>query len=309
MTRKFCKAFLTVFLAIGTFFTSVIGAVRTGDPSFGKKKIDLSDFTLVWEDTFDGDRLDQSKWGYEWWVTMRNGGYWHEDMVSVEDGDLVIRTEYKDAPLENRYYDKWHEHINFDPYEAGYYSGLVTTRDKYEQLYGYFETRCILPAGRGLWSAFWMMNESVFHEDGDGRDGTEIDVFESFYYNKYPIGRDFISANLHFDGYKQAHQGVHVATPLVPGDPYKEYNTYGVEWSPDEYIFYINGKEFARMSAGGVSQNPEYMLLSVEVAGENGEPDYNPRATVGDIRTTPAANWPAEFRVDYVRCYQYNDRL
>ena len=152
------------------------------------------------------------------------------------------------------------------------------------------------------------MNSGVFNVDGDGRDGTEIDVFESFYYKDYAIGRDYISSNLHFDGYNDGHQYHHVATPLIQGDPYKEYNTYGVEWNPDEYIFYINGVEADRISTGGVSDNPEYLLLSVEFAGENGVANAD-RHGVDKITKTPQKNWPVEFKVDYVRVYQYKDLL
>lgn len=304
---KILKRILAVFLAVvSTAAPSLCLRLRLPRVAQGQT-LDLSKFTMTWNDEFDGDRLDRAKWGNSWWETVRKGGYWHEDMVSVEDGDLVIRAEYLDEPLENYYYEKWHDKINFDPYKPGYYTGEIDTRGKFEQCYGYFECRCILPAGRGLWSAFWMMNDGVYNADGSGRDGTEIDVFESFYYGQYKYGNDRISANLHYDGYGDAHVHSHVATPFVKGDPYKEYNTYGVEWNPDEYIFYINGKEFARSSAGGVSQNAEFLLLSVEVAGENGVPDHDKTARNGDISDTP--QWPAEFRVDYVRCYQYNELL
>ena len=303
--RYICKKVLSVVMAISTFFTALAGAVRTGDPTFGRKQIDLSDFTLVWSDEFDGDALDRSKWGYEWWVTMRRGGYWHEDLVSVEDGDLVIRAEYKDEALELKegtYYD-WMER-----YKPGYYTAQIMTRDKYEQCFGYFETRCILPAGCGMWSAFWMMNEGVYNEDGNGRDGTEIDVFESFDYKNYYRGMDCVSTNLHFDGYRENHQSTHVARTWIKNDPYKEYNTYGVEWNENEYIFYINGKEIGRSAFGGVSQNPEYLILSMEFSGDDGVPSYSDSGA-GDIRNTPIENWPCEFRVDYVRCYQYNRLL
>ena len=153
MVRTVCKGFLTVFLALSTLFTSMVGVFRTGDLTYGRKKIDLSQFTLVWNDEFDGDKLDRSKWGFEWWITARKGGYWHEDMVSVENGDLVIRTEYKEEPLEYKYSITWEDQ---QPYGPGYYSGQIVTRDKYAQKYGYFECRCVLPAGCGLWSAFWM---------------------------------------------------------------------------------------------------------------------------------------------------------
>ena len=66
---------------------------------------------------------------------------------------------------------------------------------------------------------------------------------------------------------------------------------------------------FGRSAFGGVSQEPEYLILSVEFSGENGVPSYDAKSGAGDIRNTPAENWPCEFRVDYVRCYQYNSLL
>lgn len=304
-----------MFKSVLKVLISILTAINVGLPGlFGlckmptKTTVDMNKFTLVWSDEFDGDALDTSKWGYEWWVTMRKGGYWHEDMVSVEDGNLIIRAQYLDRPLENRYYDKWHDQINFEEYKPGWYTGQVVTRGKYEQCYGYYEVRCMLPAATGLWSAFWMMNEGVYNVDGSGQDGTEVDVFESFNYKDHWWGNDCVSTGIHYDGYGENEGSASIGRYFVENDPYTEYNTYGVEWNPDEYIFYINGKETGRLSAGGVSQNPEYLLLSVEFAGENGVQNSDRHGT-GKIDLTPEENWPAEFKVDYVRCYQYNDYL
>ncbi len=104
-----------------------------------------SRFELVWEDEFEGDKLDTSKWGFPWWETERKGGYWHEDLVSVKDGNLVITTAYYDEPLENYYYENWHDRIDFNDYKEGWYTGCIETRGKYEFCYGYYECRCILP--------------------------------------------------------------------------------------------------------------------------------------------------------------------
>ncbi|MBO5184792.1 MAG: glycoside hydrolase family 16 protein, partial [Clostridia bacterium] len=84
--------------------------------------------------------------------------------------------------------------------------------------------------------------------------------------------------------------------------PYKEYNTYGVEWNENEYIFYINQKEAGRSSFGGVPQNPEYLLLSLEIAGKDGVSSEDP---TGKGRMKYSGDGPTEFKVDYVRCYQY----
>jgi len=67
------------------------------------------------------------------------------------------------------------------------------------------------------------------------------------------------------------------------------FHTFGLNWTRDEYVFYVDGKETWRTNAGGVCQVPLYIKLSDEV-GEWG----------GDIAT---AELPDEFLVDYVRVW------
>ena len=261
-----------------------------------------SRFELVWEDEFEGDKLDTSKWGFPWWETERKGGYWHEDLVSVKDGNLVITTAYYDEPLENYYYENWHDRIDFNDYKEGWYTGCIETRGKYEFCYGYYECRCILPKSSGMWSAFWMMNDGVSNVDGSGQDGTEVDVFESMFYKDVWWGAgDAVVTGIHYDGYGADHKGDTIGKWFA-NNPYEEYNTYGVEWNENEYIFYINGVETSRLSTGGVSQNPEYLILSCEVAGANGIADAD-RNGVGKMSMD--TDETAEFIVDYVRVYQY----
>ncbi len=302
------KKIISGLIAFLTFISPNVNTFFGLPQKVSDRQLDMSRFTMTWNDEFDGDSIDSSKWGSEWWVVKRKGGYWHEDMARVEDGNLIISAQYLSEPLENRYYEKWHDSINFDEYGAGYYSTILTTRDKFEQCYGYYEVRCVLPAATGLWSAFWMMNEGVYNVDGFGDDGTEVDVFESMYYKDHWWGGDAVVTGIHFDGYGEGHQNDSIGKYFIKNNPYEEYNTYGVEWNEDEYIFYINGYETGRLSTGGVSDNPEYLLLSVEIAGENGIADADRHGT-GKITHTPKKNWPVEFKIDYVRCYQYNDKL
>lgn len=259
-------------------------------------------FELVWSDEFEGNSLDRSVWNTEWWVTERKGGYWHEDMVSVKDGNLVITTAYMEEPLENRYLEAWGNVIDFEEYKTGWYSACITTNGTFEQTYGYFECRAILPKSTGMWSAFWMMNDRVENVDGSGQDGTEVDIFESMYYKDVVWGYgDAVISGIHYDGYGEGQQSASIGK-WYANNPYEEFNTYGLEWNENEYIFYINGVETGRLSTGGVSQNPEYLLLSCEVAGENGVA-YADRHGVGKMNMEPGDT--AEFIVDYVRVYQY----
>ena len=299
MFSKIIRALVAVLMVISPALPQKLSLPAT--PSGQDLALD-SRFELVWEDEFEGDSLDKSKWGFPWWETERKGGYWHEDLVSVKDGNLVITTAYFDEPLENYYYDTWHDRIDFDDYKEGWYTGCIETRGKYEFCYGYYECRCILPKSSGMWSAFWMMNDGVSNVDGSGKDGTEVDVFESMYYKDVWWGAgDAVVSGIHFDGYGEGHQGDSIGKWFA-NNPYEEYNTYGVEWNENEYIFYINGVETGRLSTGGVSQNPEYLILSCEVAGANGIADAD-RHGVGKMSMEPGDT--AEFIVDYVRVYQY----
>lgn len=290
-----------IFFSFASVFPGLFDLPKT--PS--GQKLDLENrFNLVWSDEFNGNSLDRTKWAYNWWEVERKGGFWHEDMVRVKDGNLIISTEYKSEPLENRYYDQWQGVIDFKEYRPGYYTGCIETRGLFEFSYGYYEVRCILPAATGMWSAFWMMNEGVFQVDNSGKDGTEVDIFESMYYkDHWWRAGDCVISGIYYDGYGENSKGDSIGK-FYADNPYQKYNTYGLEWTPDEYIFYINGVESGRISTGGVSENPEYLILSCEVAGKNGIADSDRHGT-GKISHTPEENWPAEFIVDYVRVYEH----
>lgn len=296
---KIIRVFVSVLMAISPTLPHLFSlpAIPSG------QSLDLdSRFELVWSDEFDGDSLDKTKWSTNWWETERKGGYWHDDLVAVKDGDLIITTAYFDEALEipDAYKSYFAVH-NHKEYKPGWYTGCITGQGKQNFLYGYYECRAILPKSTGMWSAFWMMNRNVEDVDGSGQDGTEVDIFESMYYKDVAWGAgDAVISGIHYDGYGAEHKGDSIGKWFA-NNPYEEYNTYGLEWTPDEYIFYINGVETGRLSTGGVSQNPEYLLLSCEVAGENGVANADSKGT-GKMNMLPGDT--AEFIVDYVRVYK-----
>ncbi len=250
------------------------------------EKLDLDKFDLTFEDNFEGE-LDRSVWSghYQYGNTTvsRKGSYWNQYLAQTKDGNLVIPVVYLEEGMGGE--------------GAGWYSAGVDTdsdaENGFSQKFGYFECRCILPKGSDIWSAFWLMNSGVFDENGDGRDGTEIDIFESDCYGDFM--ENAVTSNLHFDGYGDAHQRHGATKFLLKNNPYEEFNTYGLEWNENEYIFYINGVETFRTDFGGVSQNEEYLILSVEMKGEDGMPS--------ERENVPAES--AEFIIDYVKVYQY----
>lgn len=273
---------------LANLLTAIVSAllliVHVSVVDMDKPEFDPSDMKLVFEDEFDGDALNRKVWDIHNFEGVRKGGYWTLDQASVADGMLTIRTEYKED----------------GKFGAGWYSSGLETRKSYTQKYGYFECRCKLPRGVGMWSAFWLMNSNVNDVTGDGKDGTEIDVFESPY-SILPGKTSYrVTSNLHYDGYELQTKYRNVAISVLDNDPYENFNTYGLLWTPEEYVFFVNGREVGRSSYGGVSQQPEYMILSCEVDGAAAVPTFG---WSGNIEWE-GRDFTADFVVDYVRAYE-----
>ena len=126
-------------------------------------------------------------------------------------------------------------------------------------------------------------------------------MFESPY--GYKSGKDAwkVTSNIHYNGYELQTRYQNVVISALNNDPYENFNTYGLLWTPNEYVFYINGHEVGRSAFGGVSQVKEYMVLSCEVDGAAATPTFG---WSGDIRLNrDGKNFTSEFVVDYVRVY------
>lgn len=289
---KFIRIIISAGLAIASLFCNIFGL-----PAYPYgKSVDMDKFELCWSDEFDGTEVDTAKWGaHGGWAAdasgtfIRKGSYWNTKMCSVQDGALHISTKYYPDGFEG----------NGKP---GWYTAGLDTSGKFKQCKGYYECRCILPKGTGLWSAFWIYDGAVGNIGNGGVDGAEIDIFESAKYHLGGKQMNSVSSAIHYDGYAENHKQKTICwTRITENNPYEEFNTYGLEWNDDGYIFYINGIKVGKTDFGGACQVPEFMLLSVEVGGENAVPDESWAGP--SIETNTEA--PTDFIVDYVRVYQY----
>lgn len=285
----FSKLELKSVAALFTVLVQLMGAVVFDTPVTPyKDSIDMDKFDLVWSDEFDNG-FDTTVWqGHYVYgnddTQLRDVAYWNREQVSfTPDGCLEINVQYKED----------------GPKGAGYYSyGMETNPNKnyagdhegYEQLYGYYEIRCILPRGAGLNPAFWLLTDGMWDDDTDGGvTGAEVDVFETqTHFDRDSSYFGSVYHTIHVDSYEEAHKSENQGA-FYADDPYNKFNTYGVEWNKDGYIFYINGIETARTDFGGVCEVPLYLIISVGV-------DEN-------VYKNPDID--ATMTVDYVRCYQY----
>ena len=160
-----------------------------------------------------------------------------------------------------------------------YLSGMISTDWSFAQRYGYFEMRARLPAGLGLWPAFWLVSKTQ-------QEHIEIDIMEA-------IGGDtgHVYQSTHIKASRG--KGIHVR---VGGDGF-DYATashsYGLAWTPDELVFTIDGVETTRTDGRPFRDAPPmYMIANLAVGGDwAGTPDSD-------------THFPAVMRIEYIRAYR-----
>ncbi|USN99136.1 MAG: glycoside hydrolase family 16 protein [Phycisphaeraceae bacterium] len=229
-------------------------------------------YDLVWQEEFDGTALDESKWSL-WALGPRRDAINTADAVSLDGhGRLVITTS---------------RHAN-DEGHAEYHTGGVWTRDTFRTRYGYFEARMKVQTEVGFWSAFWVQSPAMGEHIGDpANGGVEIDVMEYLCNGKH---LNLAQHTIHWDGYGDDHKSAH--HELTVPDTHVGFHVYALEWTPDELIFFIDGKETWRTDKA-VPRIEQYIILSCEVG-----------KWAGDIAD---ADLPDRVLVDWVRVWQKPD--
>ncbi len=239
--------------------------------------MDLTDYKLVFEDDFDGSELDLEKWHYRG-AGARQGGFLDKSAVRLENGNLIIRHDYRDGV-----------------YGENWYCGAIEANRKFCK--GYFEARCICSQTIGVvqntpLSAFWFqcLGSLDAEVSRGGPGGAEIDIFES----NLDLNMPGIVTNIHLAGLKGgktgpgAYDSKYVGGVTIP-DCYKNYHTYALEWTDEVYRFYVDGLCYGETSWGdGVSEIEEDLIFSLEPPNKCEYPH----------------DFSCEFIVDYIRIYQ-----
>lgn len=81
---------------------------------------------------------------------------------------------------------------------------------------------------------------------------------------------------------------------------YDGYHTYALKWTPDYYVFYIDGKATWATSDGGVSKVKEFLRLTVEIDAGDGWGPHGQK--IGKFSSDNADN--DDFMADYVKVWQ-----
>lgn len=167
------------------------------------------EYTLVWQDEFDGPGRtmpDAGQWYYEtgghgWGNNeLQNyiaGTQGRDTFALVSDGTLKIIAAKKEGEV---------------------FSVRLNTRESWT--YGYFEARLKLPTGKGTWPAFWMMPKAFKHWPADG----EIDIMEEVGYRP-----NWTSSAIHCQAYNHAIQTQKTGEQFIR-TAQTDFHVYALEW-------------------------------------------------------------------------------
>lgn len=270
---------LRLILAFALFFvtTSCGGSAQSSTPPPPPN----TSYVLAWSDDFsgaNGSSPDSTKW-----VMETGGGGWgnnelesytaRPENAKVQDGNLVIN-----AIQEN--------FTGTDGITRPYTSARLKTQGKFDQKYGRFEARIKIPAGQGIWPAFWMLGNNI--DTAQWPSCGEIDIMEN-------IGKEpsMVHGSLHGTGFDST-----ATYTLSTGKFADDFHVYAVEWEPGVVRFYVDGNLYdtrtsANLPAGGTwaFDHPFFLLLNVAVGGNwPGSPDGT-------------STFPQTMLVDYVKVY------
>jgi beta-glucanase (GH16 family) len=173
-----------------------------------------------------------------------------------------------------------------------YTSARIKTQGLFQQKYGRFEASMKLPAGRGLWPAFWMLGADI-DEVGWPESG-EIDIME--FRGQEP---ELVHGTLHGPGYSGA-EPISGTFRLRDGETFTDdFHIFAVEWDPGRITFSVDSEVYHAVNSSDVNARGDwvfdhdfFVLLNLAVGG----------GFVGPVG--PNTVFPATVLVDYVRIFE-----
>ena len=278
-------------------------------------------YTLMFEDDFNGNTLDLSKWrlptdGLGQLQGSDKLGYYTLDNVEVSNGICHIiakrETVFRDAipycgnnctcftpqDVDNCILADGLPNLR----QFDYTTSNLWTNDKFS--YGKYEIRCRMPIGNGFWPAFWMYDGPVW---------SEIDVFDNYGgITNWETGIGYGNTGQH-DGCPEEFTG---------GD-FSQWHTFTCYYSPAAIGLAIDGQ--LKRVVYRYYFDTDYTPITCEQAGIHGsyyELQAYPRQPMHiiinlqigsgsgpSIAPDASTPFPNSFDIDYVKFWKLDDPL
>ena len=249
---------------------------------------DSIEYTLVWNDEFDGNgAIDSAKWFHQ--TQLPNGNSWFNNELQHYtdrlDNSYVSNGTLKIIAKNETYTDQGQT--------KEYTSARLNS--KYAFTYGRVEVRAKLPEGVGTWPAIWMLGQNInevgayWQTQGYGTTSWpycgEVDIMEHWGTNQ-----NYVQSALHTPS---SYGGTTNLGGQYISNASTEFNIYCLEWTPEQMIFSVN--DYVHYTYNPSVQNSEtwpfdsaqYLLLNIAI---------EPSVTSSFIES--------EMEIDYVRVYE-----
>lgn len=245
-------------------------------------------YTPIWSEDFNqpvGSAPDPARWKFN---LGNNDGWGNHELETYVDDREHARIVADPACADGRALQ-----IQVTSDGAGQYrSARIDTAARVAFRYGYIEARIKVPAGKGLWPAFWMLGDDLGRVGWPGCG--EIDIMEH-------LGREPSVVHGSFHGPSDKGDCYLTSTATLPNAKRfaDGYHLFALQWSPDSATCLVDGVPYEtrrpadlRPGAQWVFNHPFFFILNLAVGGgDAGAPDAD---TV----------FPQAMRVDYIRIYQ-----
>ncbi|OUS26406.1 glycosyl hydrolase family 16 [Thalassotalea sp. 42_200_T64] len=205
----------------------------------------VSDWQMVWNDEFDGDKIDSGKWFHE--INCDGGGNQEQQCYtdSAENSfvaDGILNIVAKPADVDSA---------------LPYTSARLSTKGLGDWKYGRFEMRAKLPFGQGTWPAFWMLPTDEVY--GGWPKSGEIDIVEAVNLktiNDEGVTEAHVFGTLYYgeDWPNQSKSGKEYLLP-DGANPADDFHTYAIEWQKGEIRWYVDGYLYETQMASTVRYN------------------------------------------------------
>ena len=257
--------------------------------------LNAQNWQLVWEDDFNGNSIDQSKWVHDIGTGSQYGltgwgnsekQYYQPQNTTLVNG--IAKIEVKQES--NGIVDSWGN-------SSYYSSSKITTKGKFDFRYGKVEARIKTLDGQGFWPAFWMLpNNGSWPCDG------EIDIMEQWG-NPYLTNQTSGAAHIGTCPYSSSTHFYETSSSYISTGSYADnFHTYSVIWKEDTITWYVDETEL-------FSLNPSsYWSIPSQSAWPFNANEWYLMINLAITQAGPNSNtvFPNQMEIDYVRVYQEN---
>ncbi len=303
------------------------GAAREADP---RATYATDGWRMVWSEEFDapGDLPDAAAWQAEvGFLRNHEPQYYTSNRVEncrVADGVLTLtarREKWPNPAWKDRRLGGWQRAREFADYTS---ASLRSVRSFH---YGRVEIRAQMPGGRGAWPALWFLGTNLLLPKSDPARFDwpacgEIDLVEIW--GDRP---NRVAACLHTakrgptgePGEKYVARNLHTVTGGgdrtfgKPGEePWNGFHTYTLDWHEDRLFFFYDGRLFAQADLSRSDwpdgrnpfRKPMFLIMNLALGGWNNPVYETDTVDPKTGKTIPAAKFPMEMKIDWVRYYQ-----